>query len=100
LIGRADLDAMAKGLDVDAVVARVDLDAVIRRLDLPGLAMEVATAIDLPEIVRQSTSSAASEVVRGIRAEGAQADDAVARMVDRLLQRGRRGRSGPGQSPT
>lgn len=87
VIARIDLDGVAKRLDVDAVVARVDLDAVLGRLDLPAIAMKVVTAIDLPEIVRESTGPAASEVVRGIRAEGAQADDVVARMVDRLLHR-------------
>jgi len=90
LIARIDPDVVAKRLDVDAVVARVDLDAVLARLDLPRIALEVIAAIDLPEIVRESTGSAASEVVRGIRAEGIQADDAVARIVDRLLRRQQR----------
>jgi len=87
LIARVDPDSVAKRLDVDAVVARVDLDAIVARLDLPRIALEVIAAIDLPEIVRESTGSAASEVVRGIRVESVQADDAVARIVDRLLHR-------------
>jgi hypothetical protein len=90
LIARVDPDSVAKRLDVDAVVARVDLDAIVARLDLPRIALEVIAAIDLPEIVRESTGSAASEVVRGIRAESVQADDAVARIVDRLLHRQQR----------
>lgn len=90
LIARVDPDAVAKRLDVDAVAARVDLDAVVARLDLPRIVLEVINAIDLPEIVRESSGSAASEVVRGIRAESVQADDAVARVVDRLLRRQQR----------
>lgn len=89
VIARLNLDEVAKRLDVDAVVARVDLDAVLGRLDLPEIAMKVVTAIDLPEIVREAAGPASSEVVRGLRTEGAQADDVVARMVDRLLRRGR-----------
>src|SRR4051794_8464163 len=92
LVARIDPDAVAKRLDVDAVVSQVDLEAIVARLDLPRIALEVIAAIDLAEIVRQSTGSAASEVIRGIRAESVQADDAVARTVDRLLRRQRRPR--------
>jgi hypothetical protein len=102
LVARVDPDAVVKRVDVDAVVARADLDAILVRLDLPRIVQEVIVAIDLPriveeviaaidlpEILRESTGSAASEVVRGIRAESVQADDAVARIVDRLLHRKR-----------
>lgn len=104
LVARVDPDAVAKRVDVDAVVARADLDAIVTRLelprivqeviaaiDLPKIVEEVIVAIDLPEILRESTGSAASEVVRGIRAESVHADDAVARVVDRLLHRQRHG---------
>jgi hypothetical protein len=102
LVARVDPDDVAKRIDVDAVVGRADLDAIIVRLDLPRIVNEVIVAIDLPriveeviaaidlpEILRESSGSAASEVVRGIRAESVQADDAVARVVDRLLHRKR-----------
>lgn len=46
----------------------------------------VVAAIYLPEIVRDSTGHLASEAVRSVRAEGMQADDAVAGFVDRLLR--------------
>jgi hypothetical protein len=84
-------DDVAKRVDVDAVVARADLDAIVTRLDLPRIVHEVIVAIDLPEILRESTGSAASEVVREIRAESVRTDDAVARVVDRLLHRQRHG---------
>jgi hypothetical protein len=66
--------AVAKRLDVDAVVAQVVMEAVLGRLDLRRVAITVVTAIDLPEIVREATEAAAYEVVRGTRAERAQAD--------------------------
>ena len=90
VLARVDPDAVAKRLDVEAVVARVDVNATVGRLDLTEIALQVINAIDLPEILRESTGPAASEVVRGIRVEGAQADDAVSRVVDRLLRRERR----------
>jgi len=84
---RLDLDAIAERLDTDAVVGRVDLDAVVARLDLAGIARQVIDAIDLPEIIRESTRALSSETVHGLRAEGMHADDAVARFVGRVLRR-------------
>jgi hypothetical protein len=89
---RIDLDTIAARLDADAVVGRVDLDAVVARLDLAGIAREVIDEIDLPEIVRESTRTLSSETVRGLRAEGMHADDAVARFVCRVFRRPDAGR--------
>lgn len=86
---RLDLDAIAARLNPDPVVARVDLEAAIARIDLAGIAREVIDAIDLPDIVRDSTGTMASDAVRAVRVEGMQADDAVSRLVDRLLRRSR-----------
>jgi hypothetical protein len=91
---RLDLDAIAKRIDADVIVARVDLDAVVARLDLAGIARQVIDAIDLPEILRESTRALSSETVHGLRAEGMQADDAVARFVGRLFRRPDPGRPG------
>lgn len=41
--------------------------------------------IDLPEIIRRSTGSMASDVVRGVRLQTKEADQALSRLVDRLL---------------
>ncbi|SES17309.1 hypothetical protein SAMN05216199_2326, partial [Pedococcus cremeus] len=117
---RVDLDAVAAKLDVEAVLDRLDLtaivmnrvdldvlvNAVLARIDLVGLAEEVIDAVDLPEIIRESTGSMASDTVRGARMQGIHADEAVSRAVDRiLLRRNRRhpgaptNRSGPVQPP-
>jgi hypothetical protein len=65
----------------------VDLDAAVTRIDLVGIAREVIAAIDLPEIVRDSTGALSSDAVRTVRAEGMQADDVMAGFVDRVLRR-------------
>ncbi len=91
LVATVDLDAAAARLDVDAVARRLDIDAVIDRVDLVGLAEVVIAEVDLPEIIRESTGSVASETVRGVRMQGISGDEAVTRAVDRLLlRRGRR----------
>ena len=84
---RIDVDAILQRVEPDAVVARVDLDALVERLDLAALARQVIDAIDLPEVLRQSSGAVSSQAARVVRAEGMQADDSVARFVDRVLRR-------------
>ena len=118
---RVDLDALVAGVDIaavldrldltelvrarvnlDAVVAGVNLEAIIRRIDLVGLAEEVIAEVDLPEIIRESTGSVASDTIRGVRMQGISGDEALTRAVHRLrLRRGRRdtGTMGPEPPP-
>ncbi|WP_456556560.1 hypothetical protein [Blastococcus sp. SYSU D00922] len=109
VVDRIDLDAVAAGLDLDAVVdrvdvtrvldrvdvdgvvERVDLDRVIARTDVAGIARYVVREIDLPGLLRASTGTVTSDMVRSVRDQGVDADRAVERVVDRLLGRpGRR----------
>jgi hypothetical protein len=95
---RIDLDAIVERIDIDAIVSRVDVDAIVRRLDLVGLAEEVVNGIDLPEIIRESTGSMASDVVRDVRMQSIDADVAIARLIDRILRRHRARRTdAPGE---
>jgi hypothetical protein len=89
IVSRVDLGAIVDRVDVDRVAERIDLDAVIARLDLAELARTVIEEIDLPEIIRMSSGSIASETVRGARIQGIEADAAVSRAVDRILLRRR-----------
>ena len=98
IANRIDLDAIVERIDVDAIVSRVDVDAVVRRLDLVGLAEEVVNGIDLPEIIRESTGSMASDVVRDVRMQSIDADVAIAHLIDRILRRRRARRTdAPGE---
>ncbi len=111
VVARVDLDAIARQLDLnglmetvdlDAVAARLDVDAVIDRVDLIELARTVVAGIDLPEIIRDSTGAVASDTMREVRMQGISGDDAVARVVDRLLLRHHRrdgGRPASGTLP-
>ncbi|MBV9922068.1 MAG: hypothetical protein JOY78_14605, partial [Pseudonocardia sp.] len=91
IVHRVDLDAAATRVDADRLVARVDLDAIVARLDLVGIAQTVIDAIDLPEIVRESTGALSSDAVRAVRAESRRADDRVAGLLDRVLRRNQYG---------
>jgi hypothetical protein len=89
LAKRIDVDAIAERIDIDAIVSRVNVDAILRRLDLVAIAEEVVNGIDLPEIIRESTGSMASDVVRDARMQTIEADVAIARIVDRVIRRRR-----------
>ena len=101
LVEKVDVNAIARRLDIDAVLDRMDLttivlrrvdlvrvvDAVLDQMDLIALANEIIEGVDLPEIIRDSTGSMASETVKGVRMQGIGADQAVDRAVNRLLLR-------------
>src|SRR5215218_76907 len=92
---RIDLDAIVTRIDLDAIVARVDLDAILARVDLPGLTEQVIDEVDLGEIIRESSSTMASETVDALRVQGMRVDGLVSRIVDRILQREGQRQTGP-----
>ena len=101
VVRRVDLDAVARRLDMEAVLDRLDLTAIVLdrvdldtlvtailgRVDLVKLTEDVIEAVNLPEIIRESTGSMASDTVRGARMRGIAADEAVGRVMDRMLPR-------------
>ncbi|AQA06677.1 hypothetical protein BVC93_24340 [Mycobacterium sp. MS1601] len=75
-------------MDLTALVRnRVDVNAIARELDLVGLANTVIDGVDLPAIIRESTTSVTAEVMTDVRTQGERADDLVAGIVDRMLGR-------------
>ena len=92
---RIDLNAIVSRIDLDAIVARVDLDAILARVDLPGLTEQVIDEVDLGEIIRESSSTMASETVDALRVQGMRVDGLVSRIVDRVLLRQGQRQTGP-----
>jgi hypothetical protein len=101
VLDRIDMESVLDRFDLTAIVLeRVDLDlliqAILDRIDLIGLAGEVIEGVDLPEIIRASTGSMASDTVQGARMQSIVADEAVSRAVDRFfLRRRQRSTSAP-----
>jgi hypothetical protein len=90
VLDEIDLNALIRErVDVDAIAAAIDIDAIISRIDLIGLANEIIDGVDLPAIIRQSTSTVTAEVMTDVRAQGERADDVVAGIVDRMFGRNR-----------
>ncbi len=87
-----DLDGLVATVDLDAAAARLDVSAVVDRVDVVGIAEDVIARVDLPEIIRESTGSMASDTLREVRMQSISGDEAVTRAMERLrLRRRRRG---------
>jgi hypothetical protein len=87
IVSKVDLDRVVSRVDLDAVAARLDVEAIVGRLDLGTIAQEVIDEIDLTAIIGEAMGSVTSETVGGIRVQSMNADRAISRLVDRILQR-------------
>jgi hypothetical protein len=67
LVDKVDVTRLVDRLDLDDVVARVDIARVVERVNIVELARYVVQEIDLPALIRSSTTSLSSDVVRGVR---------------------------------
>ena len=65
----------------------VDIESIVDEVDIVAITNQVLAEIDLPEIIRQSTGSVASETVRGVRMQAITADDAVSKLSERFRLR-------------
>jgi len=95
IVARVDVDAVAARIDLDAIVSRVDIDAIVARVDLPALTEGVIDEVDLGEIIRESSSTMATETVDALRVQGMRVDGLVSRVVDRILLRQGERQTGP-----
>lgn len=73
-------------VDLDRIAQQLDIEAIIRRLDMAGIAHEVLTEIDLPEIIRESSASLVADGVRDARMRSIMADRLVSTWVRRMLR--------------
>lgn len=84
---KIDLDSIATRIDIDAIAARIDIDAILDRVDLVALAEEIIDGVDLPDIIREASTSVTADVMTDVRSTSERADDAVANAVNRFLRR-------------
>jgi hypothetical protein len=78
--------AMAEATRLYRQVVPVVVTDVVDQLDLAAMARQVINEIDLPEIIRVSTGSVASESVRDVRIQAISADQTVASWFGRMLR--------------
>jgi hypothetical protein len=100
VVDRLDLDRVVDRLDIDAIVARVDVDAILRQVDFAAVIERVMDEVDVAAIIRESSSTMASETADALRVQGMQADRALGRLVDRALRRKGERQTSLGTAPT
>jgi hypothetical protein len=89
ILARVDVDAIVGSVDLNAILERVDMDALLARLDLPSLINNVLTEIEIGDLIQESTSGIATDARDVVRMQAHNADDLLARIIDRILFRRR-----------
>ena len=87
VVQKVDVGAVVEKVDVGRVLARVDVNELVGRVDIGPVAKEAIDAVDMGQIVRESTTSLGTEASEAARVQAMWADDALASVVDRLLRR-------------
>ena len=83
------IDALLARVDVDALIRRVDVNALVEQVDVGPLVGEVLAGIEIGDLIHDSTNSIASDVRDTVRSGAASVDGRIARIVDRIVRRGR-----------
>ena len=83
------IDALLARIDVDALIRRVDVNALVAQVDVGPLVAEVLSGIEIGDLIHDSTNSIASDVRDTVRSGAASVDGRLARVVDRIVRRGR-----------
>ncbi len=83
------IDALLARVDLNAMMARVDLNALLARVDVAELVGEVLAGVEIGDLIHDSTNSIASDVRDTVRSGAASADGRMARIIDRVVRRGR-----------
>jgi len=99
VVNRVDVDEIVDGVDVDHLLDRVDVQAVVNRVDVGELAAEALDAVNIGDVIAESTASLGTEAIEEFRLQAMRADALVTRIADALLLRRGRPRDdavGPG----
>ena len=83
------IDALLARIDVNGLLERVDVNALIERIDLATIVNEVLAGIEIGDLIHDSTTGIASDVRDSVRGGAVSADSRIARIVDRIVRRGR-----------
>jgi hypothetical protein len=76
VIAQLDFVRIVQQVPVDDIVASLDIEGIVARVDLGG-------------VIRESTANLTTEAVDAVRVRGIDLDRALARLVDRVMFRGR-----------
>jgi hypothetical protein len=89
LVARVDIDGILDSVDPNPLLERVDVDALVQKVDVGAIAGEALEAIDVGDLIQESTASMATDTLEAIRVQAIRGDDLLARAVDWTLRRRR-----------
>jgi hypothetical protein len=89
LVARVDVDRILDSIDPNRLLDRVDVDELIGRVDVGAVAEEALEAVDIGDLIQESTAGIGTEALEAVRLQSMRADDFLARIVDRVLFRKR-----------
>ena len=89
LLATVDVNALVDRIDVQRILDQVDVNELVGQIDVAAVAREALEGIDIGDIIQESTAGLATDTMEAVRVQAMNADDLLARIVDRLL--GRRG---------
>lgn len=89
LLARVDVDALVARIDVQRILDQVDVNELVGEIDMAAVAREALEGIDIGDIIQESTAGIATDTMEAVRVQAMNADDLLARAVDRLLGRRR-----------
>jgi hypothetical protein len=89
LLGKVDVDALVSRIDVNPTLDQVDVDELAGRVDMGAVAREALEGVDLGDLIQESTAGIAIDTMEAVRVQAMNADELLARIVDRLLGRRR-----------
>jgi hypothetical protein len=91
------VDGILSGIDITKLVLDhvsiprliegIDVDEVLAELNLSDMARQVVDDIDLPDMIRTSSSALGTDAVIGLRLHTASADDVIERAIGRVVRR-------------
>ena len=87
LLAKVDVDALVSRIDVNRILDQVDVEELVGRVDMAALAREALEGIDIGDLIQESTAGLAADTMEAVRVQAMNADDLLARIVDRLLGR-------------
>ena len=88
IVEELDLTRLVReNVDLNEVAAGLDIEAILGRVDMIALADEIIDGVDLPDIIREASTSVTADVMTDVRSTSERADDAVANIVGRILRR-------------
>jgi hypothetical protein len=87
IVARVNIGRIVAAIPIEDMMAQIDFNAILQNLDIGRIVQQVVADVDIAAVVRESTSSIGDDAVDVVRVQSIAADQAIERIVDRVLRR-------------